>query len=128
MPWLSEEITEELKKYLQAQSSKDKRANELNKKISDDIAENRRTLFAEDDKLKKNLDKPKTHYVDFMAISFGGIIISFFCWFIFQDTHTRKEKYLRHVKCSPSDPKDCELLRRVPRANGGAFYGTESHN
>lgn len=33
MPWITEEITEELKKYLQAKSSTDKQANKLNKKL-----------------------------------------------------------------------------------------------
>lgn len=122
MPWLSEEITEELRKYLQAQSSKEKRANELNQKISDDIAENRRALLAEDDQLKKILDKPNIHYGDLFV---GGIVISFLSLLIFQDIHIKKERYLRHLECSPSDPKDCEMLRQVPRAIGGGFYGTE---
>lgn len=113
------------KSYLQAQSSKVKRANELNKKISDDIAENKRALLAEDDQLKKILEKPKIHYGDLLV---GGIVISFFSLLIFQDIHIKKERHLRYLECSSSDPEDCEILRQVPRAIGGGFYGTESHN
>lgn len=65
MPWISEEITEELKKYLQSKSSTDKQANKLNKKLSRETKP--KTL---------NSDSPKDNI--FLAIFFGLVSISLF--------------------------------------------------